>query len=302
MKLNLLSKTKAASGGGDGAPWGGIIGMVVLGLLGVVAALAMTMISKNKLEDAKTEAMTHQQPAADAVATANQAEAQIASAQVIIRNQKLAEAMDEHNFKYVELYNDVRSYVPSYYRLVSMQAQPAGNTSVVTLTGQLKSFAQYADLAIAMWKHPDVISVTRSGYQIDEKSVPALNTGDQLGLPLAPGESPLPVGDIDARISAMEALAASAPRGFQGLSNFGSLDRTLTRGPLDGYSTVVMTLVISKDIRVPDPRATVLGGGGNTGGPLGTPGRATGFNTGGGAPAGGQGGMGQLGVPGKGGR
>lgn len=257
MKLNLLPTSVAKSSG----IWPSIVIGAVLALVGLLAAVGLTIFSNVALAKAKDEATSHQQGAADAVATAKQAETQMASSAVLIRNQALSEAMLTHNFKYTQLYEDVMGYIPGYYRITSMSAIPAGETTVVTLVGQLDTFSQYADLAIAMWKIPSVISVTRSGYQHDEMSVPNLTLENQIGQPLRPGETPIPYGDIEAQLQALQARAASAPSGFQNLSNFGSSDPFVTKGPMSGYSTVTMTVTMQRDIRTPDPRATLLSGG-----------------------------------------
>lgn len=257
MKLNLLPSDVSKRGTAAGM-W---VVSALLAVLSVAAAFLWIKSSQQQLADAKEAVKPVQKAAADAMATAKRAEDQIAMATVINRNQKLAEAMDKHNRAYVDLYREVLRYVPGYFRLTSISAGPTGEgTSSVTLTGQLETFSQYADLAIAMWKVPDVTQVVRAGYGIDEPAVTGLNEADQRGSFVRPGESPLPTDPLE-RLDAMVAQAGSAPTGYQSVSSFGSATPDM-RGPMPGWSTVTMTLQIKREMRTPDPQATLSTGGG----------------------------------------
>lgn len=257
MKLNLLPTTVSKASASKGAA----IGAVILGLLGVGAAVGMIFISNTALNTAREEAIVHQKPAADAVATAQQARVQMDSANTIIRNQMLSEAMLAHNDVYPDLYTEVMRYVPAYYRLTSLSATPAGETTVISMTGQLDTFSQYADLAIALWKIPDALDVARAGYVNDDKRVPNLSEGDQVGAPIGPSDSPLPSDPLQ-RLDALIARANSEPTGYLNVGGFGSTDTVSARGATPGYSTVSMTVTVQRDVRVPDPRATINSGGG----------------------------------------
>lgn len=267
MKLNLLPTTVSRSGQSAG--------MLILGIaiaaISVVAAVFLMLWSQNNLRVAVEEAKSHQQGAAQALATANAAQTQIDMATVITTNQKLAEAMNEHNSKYPDLYNKVRRYIPSYYRLTSISAQPTGEQSTVTMTGQLQSFRQYADLAIAMWKIPGVQSVTRAGYTLDPRQVPALTENDQTGTPIRADETPLPSDPLD-RLPELISRANAAPEGYLNVGGFGGADDLTAKGAMPGWSTVTMTILLDENIRVPNPRATITGGGGAAG--AGVPGAA----------------------------
>lgn len=270
MKLNLLPTNVAKSGQSATA----LIAGIAIGLLSIVAAVLGIVMSKGAMEAAKAEAQTHQQGAADALATANAAQDQIALATVITSNQKLAEAMDAHNGKVIDLFNKVRRYVPAYYRLDTIGAQPSGTQATVTMTGQLQSFTQYADLAIALWKIPGAINVTRQGYVVDTAQVPALTEADQTGAPIKADETPLPTDPLE-RMNALIARAAAAPQGFLNVSGYGSGDNLTAKGPMPGWSTVTMTVLIDENIQVPNPRATITAAG--AAGPTGAP--TAGFNT-----------------------
>lgn len=262
MKLNLLPQSVSKAGAARGA----LIAAVVLALAGIAIGAGLVAISAGAKAVAKNDATDKQKLAADAKATADQADAQIAAATTITRNQKLAEAMNEHNRKYVELYRDILRYVPAYYRVTSLSAVPQGeNLTTVTVSGYLDSYRQYADLSIALWKIPDAVSVSRAGYEIDSAAVPALTEADQLGAPIKPGESPLPSDPLE-RMEALQARAASEPEGFLNQGGFGTLDDT-NRGAMPGFSQVTMTVNIARDMRTPDPRATITAGataGGNS--------------------------------------
>lgn len=257
MKLNLLpAKSGRSSSGGGGSMWVGVAGGLVLIALGFAVGVGLWLVSEGQLKTARDEALALQQPAADAVATARAAEDQIASAAVIVTNQQLAAEMIAHNDDYIDLYNKVRRYIPSYYRVTSLTAQPLGTTSSVTIVGQLQTFTQYADLAIALWKIPGVINVTRGGYVLNDQFVPNLTEIDQVGRPIERDETPLPSDPLE-RMEALIARAAAEPQGFQNVGGFGSTDDTVARGAMPGWSTVTMNVVINDDIRTPDPRATL---------------------------------------------
>lgn len=257
MKLNLLPQSVSKAGAAKGM-WFVAAALAILGILGMVG---MTMMSSKALADAKADAESKMKLAADAKATADHADAQIAEATVIDRNQKLSEAMIDHNRKYVDLYAKVLSRVPAYYRLDSISASPVSESSTtVTLNGYIQTFRQYADLSIALWKIPGVTAVTRAGYQLNDPTVPSLTESDQTGSAVKPGESPLPTDPID-RMNAMIANVSSEPTGYLNEGNFGAGD-TIAKGAMPGYSQVTMTVTLADDVRTPDPRATIAAGGG----------------------------------------
>ncbi|MDK3156931.1 hypothetical protein QPK87_10115 [Kamptonema cortianum] len=257
MKLNLLPSDVSKQGMAATA-W---VGAILLAVAGIASAVVMMTMSSAQLADAKQAAQGPNKAAADALATAKLAEDQIAKATIIDRSLKLSQAMDAHNRKYTDLYKDVMRYVPTYYRLTGMQAVPNGPEScTVTLTGQLETFRQYADLAISLWKVPDALNVQRAGYAVNLPRVPNLSETDQLGAPIRPSEAPLPSDSLE-RLDELIARAASEPTGYRNVGNFGTPGQD-TRGALPGWSTVTMTLVLGRNIQTPDPRATLGGGGG----------------------------------------
>src|SRR5690242_233518 len=125
MKLNLLptyvSKEKQSK-----AAW--VIAILVV-IVAIGLSLAMITMSAKSLSDAKAAA-DELRPQADAVvALANQADTIIAAAAPIITNTNLAQTMIKHNGDYPHLYDTVRPWVPSFFRVTSMSATPNGPTS-----------------------------------------------------------------------------------------------------------------------------------------------------------------------------
>lgn len=256
MKLNLLPTSVSKAGAATGM-W---IVAAILAVVGILGCLGLIGMSQQALASAKSDAESKMKAAADAKATADQADAQIATAAVINRNQKLSEAMIAHNSKYVDLYSKVLGHVPAYYRLDSIAATPNGPQTTVTLTGYIETFRQYADLSIALWKIPGVLSVSRAGYTVTDPVVQNLSELDQVGSAVKPGETALPSDPLE-RLDAMIARAGSAPRGYLNQGNFGS-NTVTARGAMPGYSPVTMTVVLSDNVQTPDPRATIAAAGG----------------------------------------
>jgi hypothetical protein len=144
--------------------------------------------------------------------------------------------------------------------LRQISASPTSETqTTVTLTGFLDTFRQYADLSVALWKIPGAVSVNRSGFTVDDSTVSPLTESDQRGSVVKPGETPLPTDSME-QMDALIARASNAPKGFRGAGGFGTTERE--RGAMEGFSEVIMTIVLNKDVRTPDPRATISAAGG----------------------------------------
>lgn len=197
----------------------------------------------------------------------------IAKATIIDRNLKLVRAMNEHNTDFTDLYRDVVEYIPSFYRINSLAAVSNGEVgATVTMSGVLQTSQQYADLMVALYRIPNINSVSRVGFTASDPYVPSIIESDQFGTPINPGEANLP-SDPEQRMAAMIQRASGSTSGFQNVSNFGS--EVNPKGPMPGWSVVTVTLVIGNvDIRTPNPKATIdqqTAGGAGTGGP-GAPG------------------------------
>jgi len=268
MKLNLLP-TYVSKEGQSRTAW------VISGLVAaasIAAAVFLISSSAKRLQDAKERVTQWEQKAADALATGKKADEIIARATTVDRNLKLAAAMNEHNSVYPNLYGEVMRYVPPFYRVTSMSATPNGATScTVTLTGQIKSFQQYADVVLALLRIPDAVNVSRAGYSLQDQVVPGLNEQDQIGTPIKPGETNLPSDPME-RMNELIARAGSEPTGFQDVSGFGT--EAPVKGPMPGWSTVTLNIVLNRNIQTPNPMATLragLAGAPPAGAPTGQP-------------------------------
>jgi hypothetical protein len=262
-------------------------------LVSIAAAIGMILYSRD-LKDRMKAVVDQRQPEYERVRTlAAKADDIITQGRPIMVNTSLAKAMDAHNTKYPDLYDEIRRYIPSFYRIRQMAATPAGpGTSTVTLSGYLQTQQQYADLMLALMRIPGAQSVSRDGYQITAPKVPKLTEPDQTGRPLRPGEGAVPTDPLD-RLNYY--IAQGSTSGFENVGSFGSGDNA-ERGAMPGYSLVNVAIVVNRDLMVPDPRGTLGGIGALTGTPtFGPPGGAPGTAPGtpaGAPPAGGRGGRG----------
>lgn len=252
MKLNLIPTYVSKEGQAKVF----IALAVLMVLLSCVIAAAMIMLSQQKFAKAKEDAESRQQAAALAYETSVHADRVIATATGIDKNLKLASAMNVHNSAYINLYDEVLSYVPSFYRVNSITASAGGpNNVTVNLSGYLSSFQQYADANLALLRIPGVTNVVRADYELNDANVPRLVEEDQVGSPLKPNESPLP-SDPWARYEALVARAAEAETGFQDLNGFGT--EAADKGAAPGYSPVSFTITIAgRNLQAPNPMATI---------------------------------------------
>jgi hypothetical protein len=230
--------------------------MVLIIALAAAATFVLISTGRAKLEAARDRADTLRPQVAIAMGKSQMADQIIQQVTGIDRNLKLTTAMTEHNSKYVGLYREVMGYIPSFYRINSMSAAPTGPDScTVQMTGVLKTHKQYADLVAALYRMPGVVSVARNGYSDVNPYVPNLNTEDQLGTKIKPGEPNLP-SDPDLRMQEMIRRANSGPTGFQGIGGFGQ--DVFPKGAMPDWSTVSVTMqIVGRPMQVPNPRATL---------------------------------------------
>ncbi len=291
MKLNLLPQTVSK---GRALRSGYLVGALIL-LVTVILCGLMYFGPRGQLVEAQQNVDNNAAPAADAVATGTQKNDVIQTALPVIRNANLAQAMIDHNEVYPELYTTVRGYIPGFFRINSMSAQPVDNTTAtVTLVGTLQTYQQYADLMLALMRWKDVTSVSRTGFTLNLPQVPPLTATDQKGVPHKANEPPLPDSQI-ARLAYFESMNYQ-PKGYLGLNGFGS-GAPGTKGAAPNESLVTIVLTVKRNLQVPDVAATLHGGGAAGGaattpvgfggpGPGGPPGVPPGsFPGGGGAPA-----------------
>lgn len=257
MKLNLLPTyvTKKSQAGLF------IVLAALLLLLSIAGAIGLVLIGRDAQAKALAAADANRVQYSQAVAYSAAADSVILQATDADRHIKLARAMQEHNTKYTQLYNTVFQYVPSFMRVRSISATPNGPTgATVTLTGTLYSFQQYADAVMALLRIPNVQNVVRSGYTINDRSVPGLNELDSIGTPIRPSESNLP-SEPQARMAELIARANAEPDPytFQNVNNFGTPETD--RGALPDSSEVTFVITIDGvQLQTPDPRATIMSG------------------------------------------
>lgn len=255
MKLNLLPAQASKAASNNTA----IVIAAALAIIGIVLAVILAGIASNTRQAAVDRAAAARPRADQAVRVASEADTIIVAATGLTRNLTLAEDMIEHNYTYPRLYDQVISHVPSFFRVTSIAAAPAGeNVSVVTMNGILLSYQQYADLMLALLRIPGAMNVTRSGFNFTAPYVPALNESDQVGTPIRPGEQNFP-SDPQMRLAALMARAAAEPSGFQNVSNFGTESESY--GPMPDWSAISVTVTVAEDIRPPDPQATIMQAG-----------------------------------------
>lgn len=271
MKLNLLptyvSKEKATRSA------------LIFGILIFAACIFgsyMIFAKANAdLADSTTDLADLQGKAARAVETANKADTVMKASETLLRDTGLAEAMLAHNKTYPDTYDEIKQYIPSFYRVTSMSAAPAGpGVSTITLVGVLDTYQQYADLMLALLRIKGVAAVSRAGFTNNSMYVPAPTPDDQYGKPHKPGEAAIP----DDPIKRLEYFQGQGRlTGYANAGGFGSGVPGL-RGPMPNASQVTVTITMARELQTPDPKATLAmnvasSGGGNSGGPGGTGGQ-----------------------------
>jgi|GEM_PF-520310 len=310
MKLNLVP-TYVSKGARTRTA---VIGSIALFLLAGLACVGMIVTSSQALTAAKARADELKPQADAAVATARQAETIVASSAGVVRNLELAMAMDRQNRRYPDFYRFVTPYIPDFFRVNSLSVEPTSSTAVtLTLTGTIKTYQQYADVMLALYRIPGARTVSRSGFLQDPQTVPAITPEDPAANAYLASQGPTPQ-DVVSRIQALATRAAGETTGFAGIGNFGAAG-TEARSAMPGWSAVQITVQLESDptqgavyaLQTPVPRTTVASGGGGAaavapspfGGPGGPPPGMGGPMGGAGGPMGGVGGpMGGAGGPG----
>lgn len=264
MKLNLLPTYVSK---GNQAKTATVVS-VLLALFGILGAIGLIFISRNQVKEARENAEAKMMRAAEAVAISKQADQVVADAQMIIRNINLADAMLKHSDTYPDLYRDLKPYIPGFFRVTQMSATPTGpETATVSITGTLKTFQQYADIMIALYRIPGATSVTRQGYTNVDPFIPNINDVDQNGRPIKPGQTNIP-DDRYQRLAYFQSQGTLT--GYTGQGGFGTGDTTLARGAMPGYSLVTFNVAIPRALQTPNPRATLQAQGAAGAAPTGT--------------------------------
>jgi hypothetical protein len=139
--------------------------------------------------------------------------------------------------------------------MTQVSATPLGpDTASVSITGTLKTFQQYADMMIALYRIPGATTVTRQGYTNVDPYIPNVNDVDQNGRPIKPGQTNIP-DDKYERLAYYQSQGTLT--GFTGTGGFGTGDTTQAKGAMPGYSLVTFNVVIPRALQTPNPRATL---------------------------------------------
>jgi hypothetical protein len=277
MKLNLLpthvSKEKVTRTA--------LLTSILLFVVCIIGAIGLYTKANADLAESQKDIPELRGEAQNATNVAAKADQVMQQSVTLLRNTELAKAMIAHNAVYPKLYDKVNGYIPSFFRVNSMTASASGpGQSTMTLVGVLDTYQQYADLMLALLRIPTVLSVSRTGFTNNNMIVPAPTAVDQLGKPRRPGDAPIPDDPLQ-RLEYFQAQGGVT--GFQNAGGFGG--QPGTRGPMPNASQVTVTLVMGEDLQTPDPRATLVSGGGSTTTTQGGP-NATGGQTPAPAPSG----------------
>jgi len=163
MRLNLLPKatrTRAA-----GMPV--FFLMLVLVLLNFAAAWVLKTNTSNELAALKEEQTLKEQEADKVRRTAAQADEIIAGAKIVLTNTALVGQIESANVAYPDLYDELKQYIPAFFRIRSLTASSSGQNgenATVVIQGYLRTFQQYSDMMIALLRFPGAVSVGRSGF------------------------------------------------------------------------------------------------------------------------------------------
>lgn len=253
MKLNLLPTHVSKAGAARTA----IIMSGVLGLAMIAAAVFMAVSSEKELADLKSQAQELEPQAAAALTESQKADETIRKAGGILLNQQLAEAMTAHSQKYPALYDEVRRYIPPYFRVTAISATPSGpDATTLTMTGVIQTFQQYADVMVALMRIPGARGVGRQGFQQNDFFVPPLSANNQVSRAVRVGEEPMP-DDPQERLNYM--IARGSSDGYLGVSGFGETEVPRTRGPMPRWSQITLSVSLQRPMQTPDPRASLAG-------------------------------------------
>jgi len=257
MKLNLLPTTVSKGKQSQSA----VIFSVIIALAGVGIGGFLSVSSQKALDQARAEQSESVGPAQAAYQKSADADTILASEKSVdlIRNAMLADAMIKHNDVYPDLYEEIKPYIPPFFRINSLSAASAGaDTSTVTMVGTIDTFQQYADLMLAFSRYKNLVSISRSGFVDRRLIVPNINTVDTEGRARRQDEAPIP-DDKLLRLAYFQ--SQPQPGGYTGEGNFGS-GTPNTKGAMPEASLITVVLTIKKDLQVPEPRQTLSAGGG----------------------------------------
>lgn len=161
MKLNLVPRAAARSVASRNA--------FFLMLALVVVSLALALVYNAKLQGDlaswKRDAEAVKSSADEVVRASKEADEIVAKAKIVLTNTALVNAIDNANKAYPDLYDGLKEYIPSFFRVRSIEARSTGaNGAMVTIQGYLRTFQQYSDVMIAILRYPQAVAIGRSGF------------------------------------------------------------------------------------------------------------------------------------------
>lgn len=254
MKLNLLPKTVDTASRSKRAF---VMGLGVFAA-SCVGAFFLATQSQQQLDRANESVQSATPLYNRTVAVAKEADDMMAKPELIqmIRNTALAKEMMAANGRYPELYSFVRPYIPAFFRITSLSANPGGpDSATVNMTGTVRNAQEYADLMLTLLRIPGAVSVSRAGFQAEDMIVPALTEADQKGKPRLPSRAPIP----DDPLLRLEYFQnEQTPSGYLNSGGFGgSIEPGAVRTVRPGESLINVSVVVPKNIQTPNPRATI---------------------------------------------
>jgi hypothetical protein len=271
VKLNLLPKTVDTSGRAKFAFVGGFL--MFAGSL--VAAFAMAKVSGDQLTKVNDKLAEIKPNYDKVVKVATEADTMMSAPEVkqAVVNASLAKAMLASSRIYPDFYDGVKTYIPAFFRITQMSANAVDDkTSTLNLTGTVKNAQEYADLMLALLRIPGATTVSRAGFQAEDVVVPALSEIDQQGRPRKESEAPIP----DEPLERLQYFTdQSVPTGYLNSGNFGITEPGTTKTVRPGESLISVVVTVPKDLRVPNPRATITALGGAAGNKVATAGAVT---------------------------
>lgn len=271
MKLNLLPKTVDTSGRAKFAFVGGFL--MFAGSL--VAAFAMAKVSGDQLTKVNDKLAEIKPNYDKVVKVATEADTMMSAPEVkqAVVNASLAKAMLASSRIYPDFYDGVKTYIPAFFRITQMSANAVDDkTSTLNLTGTVKNAQEYADLMLALLRIPGATTVSRAGFQAEDVVVPALSEIDQQGRPRKESEAPIP----DEPLERLQYFTdQSVPTGYLNSGNFGITEPGTTKTVRPGESLISVVVTVPKDLRVPNPRATITALGGAAGNKVAAAGAVT---------------------------
>lgn len=185
MKINLLKRHSSPKSDLHQS-----ILFSAIGLCGAVClAIVMIIFPANNLKKLKQKAEELEPKANFAYRVSKRAETIIKKAEIINKNIAFYEATEKHNLAYVNLYKNVMNYLPSFFRLTELSAQPKEKKqALVKMTGIVQNYQQYSDLMLALLRIPNAEKVHRSGFENKAAYIPNLVKDDQIGNKIRPGQ------------------------------------------------------------------------------------------------------------------